>query len=64
VYQVPVDVQHAISHAMVGEEEMALPHTLLKVDDDNSSAPDNISTGNEGDVFKDWQEVQFFIGRR
>ena len=44
---------------MVGEEEMALPFTVLKVDDDNLPAPDNIPTGNEGDIFKDWQEVLF-----
>ena len=55
--ELPVDVQHTISHAMVGEEEMALLCTVLEVDDDNLPAPD--TTGSEGDIFKDWQEVQF-----
>ena len=43
---------------MVGEEEMALLHTVLKVDDDNLTAPDNIPTGNEGDIFEAWKEVK------
>ena len=57
VGKLPVDVQHEISCAMVGEEEMALLCTVLKVDDDNLPALDNIPTWNVGDIFKDWQEV-------